>query len=201
MSMNPFNLMTKGHTIRGTKDLGHYKLLTKNPLPNFSANKGAKANPTTSHVVREAKQAALFEQAKPAHLPAPALPKPEAVAKPEPRVVHAVRAIPPMPAPKAPSAATTIAEAPAKPAVWSKWADAAAGWMRQLAPGRKPSPMPAMAVQTELALEKVKVIRNDLAEDDLEVVAVNAKAGKEAKPARDAKALQVQEQQQASAQP
>ncbi len=223
MSMNPFNLLTKGHTIRGTKDIGHYKLLTKSPLPNFSANKGAKANPITSHVIREAKQSALFEQAKPAHVPAPALKALQLTVKPALPFAEAVKPVgrgscraiggetcsagaspyrnPANPATKAAAVAPAIAEAQAKPAVWSKWADVAAGWMRQWSLGRKPSPMPPPAVQTELALEKVKVIRNDLAEDDLEVVAVNAKAGKEAKPAREKKAIQEQEQQQASARP
>ena len=83
--------------------------------------------------------------------------------------------------------------------MWSKWADAAAGWVRQLAPGRKSIPAPATAVQTELALERVRVIRNDLAEDDLEVVAVKAKVTDEARPLRGKKAEQPQEQ--ATAQP
>jgi hypothetical protein len=38
--------------------------------------------------------------------------------------------------------------------------------------------MRSAPVQTELALDKVKVMRNDLSEDDLEVVAIDKNAGK-----------------------
>jgi hypothetical protein len=52
-------------------------------------------------------------------------------------------------------------------------------------PWRKEEPFQTPAIQTELALDKVKVIRNDLSEDDLEVVAIDKKAAKKAeKPAR-----------------
>jgi hypothetical protein len=45
-------------------------------------------------------------------------------------------------------------------------------------PWRKERPFQSKAVQTELALDKVKVIRNDLCQDDLEVVAIDKKAAK-----------------------
>ena len=47
-------------------------------------------------------------------------------------------------------------------------------------PWRKVSPFQSKAVQIELALDKVKVVRNDLSEDDLEVVPIDKKAGKKA---------------------
>jgi hypothetical protein len=43
--------------------------------------------------------------------------------------------------------------------------------------GRKGRPVHAAGVQTELALEKVKVLRNNLNEDDLEVVLVAGQVG------------------------
>jgi hypothetical protein len=36
----------------------------------------------------------------------------------------------------------------------------------------KPSPFVAPTVQTELALDRITVVRNDLSEDDLEVIPV-----------------------------
>jgi hypothetical protein len=48
--------------------------------------------------------------------------------------------------------------------------------MDSLAQERRPFQSPA--VQTELALDKVKVMRNDLSEDDLEVVMIDKKSGK-----------------------
>ena len=48
--------------------------------------------------------------------------------------------------------------------------------------GRKGRPVREAGVQTELALEKVTVVRNDLNEDDLEVVLVERKVGTGQKP-------------------
>jgi hypothetical protein len=45
-------------------------------------------------------------------------------------------------------------------------------------PPWKASPLQSATVQTELGLDKVKVIRNDLSEDDLEVVMIEKKAEK-----------------------
>jgi hypothetical protein len=63
---------------------------------------------------------------------------------------------------------------PARPGPWSRLAAWAGRWM----PWRKERPFQSAPVQTELALDKVKVIRNDLSEDDLEVVPIEKKAGK-----------------------
>ncbi len=61
---------------------------------------------------------------------------------------------------------------PAKPGSWSRLS----GWVRQRMPGSKEQPFQSPAIQTELELDKVKVIRNDLSDDDLEVVAIEKKA-------------------------
>jgi hypothetical protein len=52
----------------------------------------------------------------------------------------------------------------------------------QIIYGRKRREIHGTGVQTELALEKVTVLRNDLNEDDLEVVLVERKVGTGAKP-------------------
>ena len=43
-------------------------------------------------------------------------------------------------------------------------------------PWSKEQPFQIPAIQTELALDKIKVIRNDLNEDDMEVVAIEKKS-------------------------
>jgi len=69
---------------------------------------------------------------------------------------------------------------PAEPAAgtdksrWSRLGD----WARRWMPKPREKPFLTPAVQTELALDKVKVIRNDLSEDDLEVVTIDKKAAK-----------------------
>ena len=78
-------------------------------------------------------------------------------------------------------------EEPLKPGRWSRLARIAAGWARKWMPWRKAAAQ-SETVQTELALEKVKVLRNDLSEDDLEVVMIDKEAGKKTEePARSGK--------------
>jgi hypothetical protein len=53
------------------------------------------------------------------------------------------------------------------------------GWTTRLNPFRAPEPAPAQspcAVQAELSLNAVKVVHNDLADADVEVVPVKARA-------------------------
>jgi len=64
------------------------------------------------------------------------------------------------------------APTPAEPGTWSRLA----GWVRQRMPWSKEQPFQIPAIQTELALDKIKVIRNDLNEDDMEVVAIEKKS-------------------------
>ncbi|HEY3862456.1 MAG TPA: hypothetical protein VGO59_11250 [Verrucomicrobiae bacterium] len=152
--MNPLSLLTKGRTIRGLKERpGPYKLLTKSTLPNFS---GAKSPvPITSHP--EVSQQALFEP-KP---PAPVEPKAESVPAPAPAAAQ------PAPAP------VPVKEAPEKAQGMGRLADRMANWLRERTPWRGERPSRKPAVQTELALDKVKVIRNDLTQDDVEIIAVD----------------------------
>ena len=53
----------------------------------------------------------------------------------------------------------------------------AASWKDKLNPFRAPSPVapPANAVQVELSLESVKVVHNDLADADIEIVPVKSR--------------------------
>jgi hypothetical protein len=67
-------------------------------------------------------------------------------------------------------------EKPSKPGIWRRLAGIGGGWIgKWRLRGKAASGTPT--VQAELALEKVTVIRNDLSDDDLEVV-VGKKAGR-----------------------
>jgi hypothetical protein len=155
--MNPFRLLTKGRTIRGLRERpGAYKLLERSVLPNFSGPK--RPAPTTRHPKPANAQSALFEQPQP---------KPET---PAPVSVAPVPAPVPAPAP--------VKDQPSKPGLWSRLAAIPAGWTCPWIPWRKAPPFQSPTVQTELALDKVRVMRNDLSEDDLEVVMLDKKAGK-----------------------
>ncbi|HTA29699.1 MAG TPA: hypothetical protein VK731_04410, partial [Candidatus Cybelea sp.] len=150
---------------------GAYKLLAKTVLPNFSGTKRP-TPPTTSHPEPAKTQPAFFKrlQAK-AQRPVAA------------RVVP-VPAPAPMPATAPVTAQAPAKDMPTKPALWSRLAAIPTDWARQWIPWRKAQPFQSPTVQTELALDKVRVIRNDLSEDDLEVVMIDKKAGnKTDKPA------------------
>jgi hypothetical protein len=91
-----------------------------------------------------------------------------------PRVADAAEEKPSNPDQERDAAAAAVAAAlmekkPAKPGVWSVFLRKAGGWIgKWLFRGKGAAGNPS--VQAELALEKVTVIRNDLSEDDLEVV-------------------------------
>jgi hypothetical protein len=111
---------------------------------------GKNPPPTPSHPEPEVSQSTLFDQ-----------PQPPATAT----------------APQPP----TLAPQPAgRQTVWNRLAGFCRGFLQRWAARRKGSPFQGRTVQTELGLERVKVIRNDLSEDDLEVVPV----GKKEKPAQ-----------------
>jgi hypothetical protein len=176
--MNPLRLLTKGRTIRGLKERpGPYKLLEKSALPNFSGPK--RTVPTTPHAEPSVGQSALFEQSQP---------KPETVA-----AVHAAAepesapALLPVLAPVPIPTPVPVKVQPSKPELWSRLAGVANGWTRKWVPWRKAPPFQSSPVQTELALEKVRVMRNDLSDDDLEVVTMDKKAGTK-KPAHNEEA-------------
>jgi len=198
--MNPFSLLTKGHTILGLKDdQNEYKFLDKNVLPNFSDPKGS--SPTWFHPAPEHAQPGLFkEEDGEKNHPAPLEQQPPKAETHSPAlmdlsvarrgaVVPAADSASPPPgvqpaggtSPESPIGTAAPQAKAAKPGFWRRLAGWARGWM----PWGKKHPFHWPAVQTELALDKVKVVRNDLKEDDLEVVVVDKSAGKKTgKPAQ-----------------
>ncbi len=144
--MNPLSLLTKGHTFRGFKDRScSYKLTSKGGMPNFSARRNIP--PTPPHPEPEASQSTLFDQ--------PQSPEPAPVRVPQPP------ALAPQPVPRQ----TT----------WNRLAGFCREFLQKWTARSKSSPFHGHTVQTELALEKVTVVRNDLSEDDMEVVHVGKK--------------------------
>ena len=83
-------------------------------------------------------------------------------------------------APKATAAASQPAAKPeTRPAAPAEPKVARSGWTMRLNPFRAPEPAPRQppsAIQTELSLDAVKVVYNDLADADVEVVPVKARA-------------------------
>jgi hypothetical protein len=142
--MNPWSLLTKGHTINGFKNhKSVYRLTNRGIVPDFTAGKNA--SPTPSHPQPEISQSTFFD-----------LPQPCATA----------------PAPQPPA----LAPQPLmRQTIWSRLAGFHRGLLQKWAARRKASPFHGRTVQTELVLEKVKVVRNDLLEDDTEVVPVGKK--------------------------
>jgi hypothetical protein len=173
------NLLTKGRTIGGLKERpGRYKLLGHSVLPNFSGPKNP--FPTTPHPEPEKAQPAPIEQARPVPVPrkeegmsAVAKVSVFARAMVEKRKKEEPRVATPFSAPPA-------QDQPPKPGLWSQLAVIPVGWVHKWIPRRATPPFPGATVQTELVLEKVKVLRNDFSEDDLEVVMIEKKAGKKA---------------------
>jgi hypothetical protein len=187
--MNPMSLLTKGSTLKGMKERpGRYKLLGSSVLPKFSSPKNP--FPTTPHAEPEKAQQALFEQPKPAPEPRKEEGRPGAVkASAFVETSAFAKAAAARMAEKTKKVETEptkpVSMAPAhdqasKPGLWSHLAVIPTGWADKWIPWRKTPPFPSATFQTELALEKIKVMRNDLSEDDLEVVMIEKKAGKKA---------------------
>jgi hypothetical protein len=158
--MNALSLLTKGHTIRGLKE-GHgaYKLLDKNALPHFDPPK--RPISASPHLEPQNTQPAGFEQ---------------------------------MPAKAEKPVFGNATEVPAPASAPSKWHRSMTSfwrllyarvgvWLRTKNPWRKPLNARSAGIQTELDLDKVKVMRNDLSEYDLEVVPMENKP--EPKPERE----------------
>ena len=72
--------------------------------------------------------------------------------------------------------------APCTGSTWTQMVSTCTSMVERLVFGGKGRPVHRATVQTELALEKVTVLRNDLNEDDLEVVLVERKVGTGEKP-------------------
>ncbi len=183
-------LLKMCHTLDWTKDrTGVYSLRNVNKFPKFGrvARTAAVAPPRAS-LLEPAPQPSLFEGAK-----APGTPPPQNLADRTDRTDRTKQAAPPPKAgknseesqgstesrPTAPSLAKAGFLQPAKSKLKVLLAAAAAFVPKSVARlrGRWFTP-PADArprAQAELALEKVKVMRNDLTDADLVVVAVQAK--------------------------
>jgi hypothetical protein len=172
--MNPICLLTKGRTFKDMADRpGAYKLLARSALSNFAA--GKRPTPRYSHSVPKTSQTTLFEQPKAAVKAA---------------VVEAGKSATPPVVPANPpqsviSPFAPIAKKPETPYVrdtynrttrYCKW------WVKRYIFGHKGRLVDGPTVQAELALEKVTVMKNDLNEDDLEVVLVERKVGTGEKP-------------------
>lgn len=184
--MNPLCLLTKGRTFKDMTDRTGYKVLEESTLSRYS-----KQNPSPTrrwHTNQPpAGQQSLFEEpvkAAETEITASnkeaALPIQESPVAPEPESVQE----------SAPAAASSfVAKSAAVAPMTAKSAGpvrTATGFCRRLwhqfIYGRKSSPFRGPTVQTELALDKVTVMRNNLSEDDLEVVLVQRKVGTGEKP-------------------
>jgi hypothetical protein len=174
--MNPLCLLTKGRTF---KDMaarpGAYKLLANRALPKFAPKKRPLSE--LARAVPQTTQASLFE------------PSPEAVKATvvEQRKTAAppVEAVKPSPPVVSQSPFAQAAKPPEKVRALLTWRRAVSFCKRLVQRfifGHKGRPVYGTTVQTELALEKVTVMRNDLHEDDLEVVLVERKVGTGEKP-------------------
>jgi hypothetical protein len=187
--MNPMSLLTNGRTIRGLKEHpGRYKLLCNSVLPNFSGPK--RPIPTTPHAEPKNAQQALIEQPKPTPEPRkeevrPTVAKASAFVETSAFAKAAAARMAEKrkkeePGPTTPFSVVPAKDQPSKPGLWSHLGAIPAGWAQKWIPWRKAPAFPSATVQTELVLEKVKVMRNDLSEDDLEVVMMEKKAEKPA---------------------
>ncbi|HUD47081.1 MAG TPA: hypothetical protein VMR33_09635 [Candidatus Baltobacteraceae bacterium] len=146
--MNPLSLLTKGRTLRGFKDRSSaYRLTIRGVAPNFSA--GRNISPTPPHPQPQGSLSTLFE-------------------KPPPPAISPGIA----PAPQQPALAPHL---PWGKSVWNRLAGFCRDFVQRWTAKRHATPFQAPTVQTELVLEKVTVKRNDLSEDDLEVVPVARK--------------------------
>jgi hypothetical protein len=188
--MSLLRLLTSGKSLVGMQDTNsRYRMRTRNLLPKFGSGQNpfaapskASASPKPAEPDRaKLETASLFEPATPA---TPTPPKTIAAKEPKKAVIPPVKAPEPVikleaKAPAAPAASSKPA-APftptARPAKSGRWSD----WIRKFNPasalpwkwgemgGRK---RPARrAVQTELTLDQVRVVRNDLSDTDFDIV-------------------------------
>jgi hypothetical protein len=147
--MNLGKLLVAGKCFFGGGDAATYRLNKRLCLPKFNEGK----NPFAPQPAEPAATAPKVES----NPPAPAVP--------------AARKSPPAYAFK--PAASPVAQPGAKPV--------RSGWTSRLNPFRPPEPaaspgQPPAAVQVELSLDAVKVVHNDLADADVEIVPVKSRA-------------------------
>ncbi|HEX3988287.1 MAG TPA: hypothetical protein VHZ30_02575 [Verrucomicrobiae bacterium] len=153
--MNPLSLLNKGQTINGFKGRAvSYKLPSRSYLPNFSNTKPTP--PTSSPVPQELQASREIVQPTFFDIPKPSVPAPRPAA-PTPKPPAA----PPAPAPREP--------------MWNQFVAICRDFFNKWTTERNTSPFQKRTVQTELALEKITVVRNDLSEEDVEVIRVPKK--------------------------
>ena len=150
-----------------------YKMVEGNKLPKFTgmARPGAKVS-SPARPASPTGPAPLLEDAQTA-AELPPLPEENKLVASEPAILNS---------PFAPGAAPV-----AKPWFREFWTMIFSFFKRlvqRFILGRKGRLLPPKTVQTELALDKVTVLRNDLNDDDLEVVLVKRKVGTEKPLAR-----------------
>jgi hypothetical protein len=153
-------LLSVGRSIFGTRETAAYRLNRRASLPRFNDGRNPFAPPAP---------------------PAPAAPAAPAAPKNEEAAVRVNASVPKAPPPYAFKPARPekrpATPPPANPAPVSAAPAKRAGWTARLNPFRVPEPEAApgpAAVQPELSLNSVKVVHNDLADADVEVVPVKS---------------------------
>lgn len=152
MLMNLAKLLGVGTSFFGGGKKASYRLNKRRSLPKFNAGK----NPFGPKATEAAPGAPGGKAGAPAVAPAPKAPAPYGF-KPASK-------------PFGKPFGKPMAPLPAKPA--------RPGWTTRLNPFRAPEPappQPPQAVQAELSLDAVKVVHNDLADADVEIVPVKAR--------------------------
>jgi len=181
--MNLLCLLTKGRTFKDMADRpGAYKLLDSSTLPKYGA---AKRLPSRwSHSAPQTAQASLFDQ-QPKTVKPTVVEAHKSVTPP----VEPVEPVKPSVSVASPSPFAQVAKKEAKTSempfargTWNRTVKFCRAIVQRFIFGRKGRPVRGPTVQAELALEKVTVMRNNLNEDDLEVVLVERKVGTGEKP-------------------
>jgi hypothetical protein len=150
-----------------------YKLLATGTSPKYSA--GRRPSPSCSDAEPPTAQTSLFE-------PGPSVTPPDDTVKPaEPAATPSSSPFAQEPKKEADKESKT-SKKPSTHETWKQITHVYKRWVQRIVFGRKGRPVHRPTVQTELALEKVTVLKNDLNEDNLEVVLVERKVGTGGKP-------------------
>jgi len=191
-------LATGRSLVGGAPDAGRYNISERNRLPKFGSAKNPFAAPAV--VVAPTAMPAPVECAEPAPIEVPLVKAAtpfSAIESPVSAPVAAITTIT-VPQPKLGErlqAAFAVVRSGAERAVavaWpllkslaarvAGWAGRLLGWFRRSEPNSFIPRFGKPAVQTELSLDSVKVLRSDLVESDLEVVVADTATGTQAGP-------------------
>lgn len=180
--MSLVRLLSAGKSLVGERDLtGKYRLPQSRAVPEFG-------NPRNPFVPPTATETVTLARTVPSNIPVAPEPDPAVPAGSAPAAV-------PPPRPVDATSGANPVGAEAKPGFWGRlWHRLAhpGGWFK----GRPRSPIPVfqkVPVQGELSLERVKVMRNDLHDTDVELVPMRPgrarpAAGTSSEPALEPKA-------------